>query len=211
MSCLSTMLTNSSTLDFSRSKQLQRQCLRTLGIIITSSPPSTFSMLFAQQLPSILCQCLDPGHEFNVRLMSPRPGATGRTELLGFGVGNRLTTFAYCVHTLAVLLHTVSTQWGNIPFPLEVVLVPGLLNDFDQVVNSSPLSSSRSQKKESFGVNDDDDVAVAKSDEKGETLEDSTTKDFSPSQGAEAMYTTTGSEKVSLRQVTYTLRRVAFI
>jgi hypothetical protein len=201
VSCLSAMLNSSSTLDFSHSRQLQRQCLRTLGIIITSSPPSTFSMLFAQQLPSVLCQCLDSGEESDQPMDTLRRGPRLGTEEMNLAssVGSRLTSYAYCAHTLALLLHTVSSQWGNIPFPLEVILVPGLLNDFDQLPSASPLSS-RGNKMEAFGVGD------APSDNRGngegESLLDSShASDTSLTRSAEAMYSTTGAEKVSLRQV----------
>jgi hypothetical protein len=216
------MLLSSSSLDFSHTRQLQRQCLRTLGIIITSSPPSTFSMLFAQQLPSVLCQCLDSGGVeeeeeegggmMDSLMRGPRM-ATVDMELSST-LGGRLTSFAYCAHTLALLLHTVSSQWGNVPFPLEVVLVPGLMNDFDQLPRASPSSSSslsRGHRKESFAVHggaagggkgrEDEEEAQEEEGEgegEGSRVDDSTA---SPSSTAEALYCSSGTDKVALRQV----------
>lgn len=206
VSCLSAMLLSSTTIDYSHSRQLQRQCLRTLGIIITASPPSTFSMLFAQQLPSVLCQCLDRpsseerGSEALMDSLIRGPRVATEEIMLSSSLGSHLTSFAYCAHTLALLLHTVSSQWGNVPFPLEVVLVPGLLSDFDQLASSSPATSRGGHKREYFGAKEDLEQETDDSTS-GESAVN-TLLDISESRSGEAMYTTTGNEKVSLRQVT---------
>lgn len=219
VSCLSAMLQSSPSLDFSNSQQLQRQCLRTIGIIITSSPPSTFSMLFAQQLPAVLCQCLDAsddasdGGGYGDSLMrGPRMGTEEFT--MSSTIGSRLTSFAYCAHTLALLLHTVSSQWGNIPFPLEVILVPGLMSDFDQA--GTPQSSrggggSSSNRRDAFAVGVAPEGAAGAGAEAGEvSVLDESHEECNTSlmRSAEAMYSTSGAEKISLRQVRGVCERV---
>jgi len=103
------------------SRALQRQSLRTLGAVISSSPPEMYSMLFAQQLPSVLCECL----EIEDDTVGVTYGGTTAPAVYKEGSGPIVLSLAYCVHTLALLLHTVNPAWGTIPFALELILAPG--------------------------------------------------------------------------------------
>lgn len=105
-------------------RALQRQSLRSLGAVISTSPPEMFSMLFAQQLPSVLCECLETGEEGSSRHGGTSGSGTSPETFRQRDTSHIALSLAYCVHTLALLLHTVNPSWGVIPHALELILVP---------------------------------------------------------------------------------------
>ena len=113
------------------SRTLERQSLRSLGAVISTSPPDMFSMLFAQQLPSVVCECLEAAEDIGALGC----GGTAAVPYAAADSSQVALTVAYSAHTLALLLHTVNSSWGLIPHALELILVPssasGMQGDID--------------------------------------------------------------------------------
>lgn len=197
--CLVSALSDLIQSRIDRSHRLQRVALRAVGAMISSSPPELFSMLFAQQLPSVLCDCLrfcenetndcesdgtgsasissmnvvisrrdalqwincEFGRQYEKTPSNSSPNNIDVENILPSESYLNLTTAAHCIHTLALLLHSVRNSWGEVPFPLELIL------------NGDKMTLGGNDNKESVAAKENYDT------------------DY---------YTIRGSDKVSLRQ-----------
>ena len=95
--------------------QVAVKALSSLANIFARSPPDLFNMLLAQQLPSILCDCITPDSS-NMRRQDG--GGEYKKEYPGFPFLH--STNVRVIHTLAVLL--LSSHNAVYPMPLEKAL-----------------------------------------------------------------------------------------
>ena len=144
--CLVSLLCTMLQYDGDKTNLLAIQSVRSLGAVISSASVDMFSMLLAQHIPMLLCDCL-----LNSRLRMRRRSDHHDNEGGGVGAAEDNSMYndagemideeeeevddvdssestslqelpAYAAHALALLLHTVGPQWVPVAsFPLDAI------------------------------------------------------------------------------------------